>query len=104
MGLFLSLHSVKDAENESANSVSLTLRAKGLVEIQIGSPSETITLSMYQYLQSNKIQADLACKYRYTHHSHIIMLYTLSSSKINVSISAVQLHEVFESCIKIYVL
>ena len=49
MGLFLSLYSVKDTENESANSVSLTLRAKGLVKIQIGSPSET-TLSVYQYL------------------------------------------------------
>ena len=41
MGLSLSLHSVKDIENESANSVSLTLTAKGLVKIQIGSPSET---------------------------------------------------------------
>ena len=67
MGLFLSLHSVKDAENELANSVSLTLRAKGLVEIQIGSPSETITLSMYQYLQSNKIQADLGYKIFFLH-------------------------------------
>ena len=41
MGLSLSLHSVKDTENEAANSVSLTLTAKGLVKIQIGSPSET---------------------------------------------------------------
>ena len=49
MGLFLSLYSVKDTENESANSVSRTLRAKGLVKIQIGSTSET-TLSVYQYL------------------------------------------------------
>ena len=31
---------------DSANSVSLTLRAKFLVKIQIGSPSET-TLSVY---------------------------------------------------------
>ena len=46
MDLFLSLYSFKDTENESANSVSLTLRAKGLVKIQIGSPSET-TLSVY---------------------------------------------------------
>jgi len=38
MRLFISLHSVKDTENESANFV--TLRAKGLVKIQIGSPSE----------------------------------------------------------------
>ena len=45
MILFLSLHSVKDTENESANSVYLTLRAKGLVKLQIGSPSET-TLSV----------------------------------------------------------
>ena len=49
MDLFLSLHSVTDTENELANSVSLTLRAKGLVEIQIGYPSET-TLIVYQYL------------------------------------------------------
>jgi len=54
MGLLHSLHSV----TESANSVSLTLRPKGLVKIQIGSPSET-TLSVYQYLLSNKIQTDL---------------------------------------------
>ena len=46
MGLFLSLHYVKDTENESANSVSLTLRAKGLVKIQFGSPYET-ALSVY---------------------------------------------------------
>ena len=46
MGLFLSLHSVKDTENESANSVSLTLRAKGLGNVPIGSPSET-TRSVY---------------------------------------------------------
>ena len=46
MGLFLSLHSFKYTENESANSVSLALRAKGLVKIW--SPSET-TLSVYQY-------------------------------------------------------
>ena len=59
MDLFLSLHSVKDTENESANSISLTLRAKGLVKIQIESPSET-TLIAYQYLYSNKIQTDLA--------------------------------------------
>ena len=45
MRLFLSLHSVKDTENESANSVYLTLRAKGLVKLQMGSPSET-TLSV----------------------------------------------------------
>ena len=49
MDLFLLLHSVTDTENEPANSVSLTLRAKGLVEIQIGYPSET-TLIVYQYL------------------------------------------------------
>ena len=46
MGLFVLLHSVKETENESANSVSLTLRAKVLVKTQIGSPSET-TLSVY---------------------------------------------------------
>ena len=46
MRLFLSLHSVKDTENESANFVSL--RAKGLVKIQLGSSSET-TLIVYQY-------------------------------------------------------
>ena len=43
---FSHLHSVKDTENESVNSVSLTLRAKGLVKIRIGSPSET-SLSVY---------------------------------------------------------
>ena len=46
MCLFLSLHSVKDTENESASSVSLTLIAEGLVKIQIGPSSET-TLSVY---------------------------------------------------------
>ena len=49
MGLVLSLHSFKYTENESANSISLTLRAKGLAKIQIESPAET-TLSVYQYL------------------------------------------------------
>ena len=91
MGLFLSLHSVKDTENESANSVSLTLRAKGLVKIQLGSPSET-TLSVYQYIESNKIQTDSACK---SDSSQSRMSYTLSSYMIIVSISAVQIHEVF---------
>ena len=46
MDPFLSLHSFEDTEIESANSVSLTLRAKDLVKTQIGSPSET-TLSVY---------------------------------------------------------
>ena len=40
------MHSVKDTDNDSANAVSLTSRAKGLVKIQIVSPSET-TLSGY---------------------------------------------------------
>ena len=46
MSLFLSLHSFKDTKNESANSVSPTLRAIGLVKVEIGSPSKT-TLSVY---------------------------------------------------------
>ena len=32
MDLFVSLYSVKDTKNESANSIFLTLRAKGLVK------------------------------------------------------------------------
>ena len=59
---------------ESAKSVSVTLRAKGLVKIQIGSPSET-TSSVYQDLKSNKIQTDLACRCRYTHQSHICCIH-----------------------------
>ena len=36
MGLFLSLHSLKDTEHDSTNSVSLTSGAKGLVNFELG--------------------------------------------------------------------
>ena len=90
MSLVLSLHSFKYTENESANSVSLSLRAKGLAKIQIGS----LVRQLLVCTSTSKVT-----EFRQIYHINFVTLITVT---INVSISTVQLHEVFKSYIKIY--
>ena len=90
MGFLLSLHSFKYTENESGNSVSLSLRAKGLAKIQIGS----LVRQLLVCTSTSKVT-----EFRQIYHKNVVTLITVT---INVSISTVQLHEVFKSYIKIY--